>query len=352
MHGDAVTDPLDNTDRPFVGPLELLLSPLARWRLFGVLGLVTFVVASAFTFVVRPRFEARAAFVPDGGQSSGLPTGLLSLVGQFGLPSGSFGAATPQFYVDLIKSRVIIRGLLNVRLVTNTGTARVFDLMDVHEPDSALHQEMAEEKLRKRVTVSFDRVTRRVDVAVWMENPQLAQAITDSLLMLVDAFDRDVRRSRAGNRRMFVEVQSARAADSLRAAESEMQAFLERNRTIGSPQLEFQRDRLARAISLRQEIFLALAREAEQSRVEEVDNRPVITIIDEPVAPARRFWPLRKKFVIIACLGVLAPAWVLLVLQELARTPVLNEGDAGHARARIRDAWADVRQTVGRRRAS
>jgi uncharacterized protein involved in exopolysaccharide biosynthesis len=310
---------------------------------------VTFVGAAVFSLVAPKRFAAGASFVPDGGPSTTIPSGLLSLAGQFGLATGSGGAASPQFYADLITSRVIVRGLLNVRVPADTGMGRVLELLDVTERDSALRVEKAEDILRHRMTVSFDRVTRRVDVSVWMDRPATAQAVADSLLMLVDAFDRDIRRSRAGNKRAFVEEQRSRAADSLRAAESEMLGFLERNRTISSsPQLEFQRERLQRAISLRQEIFLALAREAEQSRVEEVDNRPVITVIDQPVAPARRFWPPRKKLVLLALLGVLAPVWVLLVLIELARTQIKEGGDAALATGRAVAVWRDLRRALHR----
>jgi uncharacterized protein involved in exopolysaccharide biosynthesis len=242
-----------------------------------------------------------------------------------------------------------VRGLLAVMVPTDTGVARVIDLLRVRESNPALRLEKAEVALRGRLTVSFDRVTRQVDIAVWMDQARTAEAVADSLLALVDAFDRDIRRSRAGNKRVFAEAQRGRAADSLRVAEAEMQGFLERNRVIsGSPQLEFQRERLTRAITLRQEIFLALAREAEQSRVEEVDNRPIITVIDRPVAPARRFWPPRKKLVLLALLGVLAPVWVLLALIDLARTHVAAGGDVARASAQVVTTWGEIRRAVRR----
>jgi len=331
------------------GPLEYLVSPLRRWRMLGTVALVTFVAACVFVLVAPKRYAANASFVPDGGQATTLPSSLASLAGQFGVPTGATGSSSPQFYADLIHSRTIVRGLLAVEVPTDKGSARVIDLLKVREPDSSLRLEKAENSLRHRITVSFDRVTRRVDIAVWMDQARSAEAVADSLLMLVDAFDRDIRRSRAGNKRVFVEAQGLRAADSLRAAEAEMQAFLERNRTItGSPQLEFQRERLARTISLRQEIYVALAREAEQSRVEEVDNRPIITVIDRPVAPARRFWPPRKKLVLLALLGVLAPVWVLLVLIELARTHVAVGGDVARASAQVVTAWGEMRRAMRR----
>jgi uncharacterized protein involved in exopolysaccharide biosynthesis len=343
--------PSGSVDRPEgPGPLELLVAPIAHWRLLATLGFVTLIAASVFALLVPQRYSANASFVPDEDEMTSLPTGLLSLAGQFGLPMAGSGSTSPQFYSDLIRSRVIIRGLLDAVVPTDSGPARVLDLLRIQDPSQARRLEKAEIAMRRRIGVTFDRVTRRVDISVWMGHPETAKAVAESLLARVDAFDRTIRRSRAGNRRVFVERQLEAAGDSLRQAEGALEAFLERNRIVsGSPQLEAQRDRLGRAIALRQEIFLALARESEQARLQEVDNRPVITIIDEPIAPTRRTWPRRRGLVLLACLGTLVPVWVLLVLVEIGREQPAVAGDAAKALARLGAAARDVRHPLGRR---
>jgi uncharacterized protein involved in exopolysaccharide biosynthesis len=73
-----------------------------------------------------------------------------------------------------------------------------------------------------------------------------------------------------------------------RQAEDELQAFLQRNRDFrSSPQLSFAYDRLADNVSLRQQLYTAVAQAYEQARIEEVRDTPVITVVEAPMLPAR-----------------------------------------------------------------
>ena len=181
-----------------------------------------------------------------------------------------------------------------------------------------------------------------------MERPETAKAVADTLLALINQFDRETRRTRAGEKRAFTEHQRMLAADSLRAAEDAMTAFLQRNRSYQeSAQLEFQHERLARAITLRQDIFLALARDVEQARLRELDSRPVVTTIDAPVVPGMRAWPKRKVMVAACILVTVAFLWIFLVLREVAAvTP--GDSDAGRAVSLLRDTTHDMFRRRGR----
>jgi tyrosine-protein kinase Etk/Wzc len=124
----------------------------------------------------------------------------------------------------------------------------------------------------------------RVDVTTkW---PSVSLQLTERLVRGVNQFNQQTRKSQASAERQFVEAQAAEAERALRAAEDRLQEFLQRNREVsGSPQLAFERDRLQREVSLRQQVYTSLLQNREEARIREVRDLPVTTMIEEPKLP-------------------------------------------------------------------
>ena len=324
------------------GPLELFVSPVRHWRLLVVAGLVAGIISATASMLLPPRFVVSSSFITDQVEQAQLPSGLASIAGQFGFSTGASGVGSTQFYADLLRSRALVRALLSATVPAAGRSVQVIDLLGTDNDNPIRRIEDAETAMSERISVDFDRTTGRIDLKVWMNHPETAKAVSDTLLALVNKFDRETRRTRAGEKRAFTEHQKALAADSLRAAEDAMTAFLQRNRSYHeSAQLEFQHERLARAITLRHDIFLALARDVEQARLRELDARPVVTTIDAPVLPGARAWPKRKVMVAACILVTVAFLWICLVLGELAAvTP--GDSDAGRAVSLLRKTMHDM----------
>jgi uncharacterized protein involved in exopolysaccharide biosynthesis len=108
------------------------------------------------------------------------------------------------------------------------------------------------------------------------------------LLDELDAFNVETRRSRAQAERKFTERRVVELRTELREAEDRLEEFLRRNRiTQFSPELTFQRDRLAREISLRQQVYSTMVQAYEQAKIDEVRDTPVLTRITGPTLPSR-----------------------------------------------------------------
>lgn len=321
---------------PAAGPVELFLTPIRHWRLLLIAGLIAGIASAAVSLVLPQRFTASTSFIAeDKGKSSISSSGLAALAGQFGVSTAALGMGTgsAQFYADLVHSRSILRALLAAAVPADGSDVPVIELLDVHDVNPVRRLELGERALSERIDVSVDRTTNRITIGVWMHRPGTAKAVADSILMLINRFDRDTRRTTASEKRAFVERQKTFAADSLRLAERAMADFLERNRSYQhSAELSFQHDRLERAIALRQEIFLSLAREAQEARLQEVDTRPVLTIIDPPVLPGKRSWPKRTIIVLMCALVTEVFLWVFFVLRHLIKTRI-RDGDSDVARA-------------------
>jgi uncharacterized protein involved in exopolysaccharide biosynthesis len=151
--------------------------------------------------------------------------------------------------------------------------------------------------------VSVNAGTGVVDVEVSLESAQLAKAIVDRLLTQTQEFNVQSRQSRARDERKFIEDRLAEAGARLREEEDRLGGFLQRNRDFrNAPQLQFEYDRLQRAVGLRQDVLTTLARSLEQARIEEVRSTPVLTIV---AAPAVNALPDSRRLALKAFLSLI-----------------------------------------------
>src|SRR5205823_6630604 len=131
--------------------------------------------------------------------------------------------------------------------------------------------------------------------------PVLAAAVANRFVAYLNDFNTKSRQSQARERRKFIEQRLADGEGELRTAEESLRTFYERNRSWQqSPQLVFEEGRLRRQVEIRQEVYLTLRREYETARIEEVNDTPVITVIDRAVPPREKARPQRKLLVVLA----------------------------------------------------
>ena len=133
-----------------------------------------------------------------------------------------------------------------------------------------------------------------------------------------------------------------------------MRTFLERNRSYeSSPQLVFAYQGLQRRLNTAQELYLTLLREFETARIEEVNDTPVLTVIDAAVPPRRKSHP-RRLLIVGVSTAVAAAAAVFLAMM----TDYLREAEKSGAAdyLSLRTSWtvlrSELRALLGRRRGS
>jgi uncharacterized protein involved in exopolysaccharide biosynthesis len=106
------------------------------------------------------------------------------------------------------------------------------------------------------------------------------------------------------------------AATQLRAAEHSLLAFVGMNRQYrGSPELSLAFDTLSRRITIAHSSYISLIQAAEQARLDEVRDTPVIAVIEEPERPRvpdRRVAKAVLGVSLLIC-GVLVPFAFLMI---------------------------------------
>jgi uncharacterized protein involved in exopolysaccharide biosynthesis len=298
--------------------LEILNVLLKRWRVVLGLPLVVAVVVVAISFSVPPTFTATTSFVPEMRSEGGLPGGLGALAGQLGLSLGGEASQSPQFYAEVAKSRGILQRLLLARYA-DPGTERqigdsttLLTILRSGGRNGGDSLERGAKKLAGLISVGVDAQTNIVTVKVESPYPDLAAAVANRLVAFLNDFNTQNRQSQAGERRKFTEQRVAAGEHELRDAEEALKRFYQANRSWQqSPQLVFEEGQLRRQVDLRQELYRTLQREYETARIQEVNDTPVITVIDAAVVPQRKSGPIRRLWALSALVlgGVFGVSW-------------------------------------------
>ncbi len=292
-----------------IGLLRIGSILLKRWRAVVFVPVLAALVTVVVSFVTPVTFTATTSFVPEV-RSPRLAAGLVGLSGlasQLGVSLGSDASQSPRFYADVAVSREILERLLLTRFATpgpraadvdSTTLVRILATGGRNLSDSL---QRGVTKLRTRVSLNVDNLTGIVTLRVDARDAGLAANIANRLVAYVNEFNAHVRQSQAGEKRRFVEQRTAESERDLKDAEVELRAFYENNRSWQqSPQLVFAESRLRRQVEIRQDLYVTLRREYESARIEEVNDIPVITVIDAAVPPQRRSWPKRTLLVVLA----------------------------------------------------
>lgn len=286
--------------RPDVSLIDVLWVLLNRWRLVVGFPMAASFAVLAISFFVRPTYTALTTFIPQARQSARLPGGLAGIAGQLGISLGDDGGQSPRFYAQVSKSRSILERLLltrfpDPRTATNSAdSSTLLQILEVKGRDWADSLDNGVERLSRLLSVRVDQQTGIVSVWSSSRYPELAAAVANTLVSYLNDFNTHTRRSQARERRRFAELRAAEAERELRGAEESLRSFYETNHLWEqSPTLRFEEARLRRRVELRQELLLTLRREHETARIEEVNDTPVITVIDTAVAPQKKSSPRR-----------------------------------------------------------
>lgn len=254
-----------------------------------------------------PKYRAVATFIPEQtARSSSLPAGLGGIAGQLGVSLGSDPLQSGRFYADVLLSRRVVEQVLRGKYSTGqhdggvADSATLLDILQIQGRDSLERLQKGVNKLRASVSTDADLRTNIVTIAVSAGDPALAAAIANRFVQTVNEFNTRTRQSQAGRRRSFIDQQTDSAERELGTAEDRLKSFYQQNRSWAqSPELEFRRGQLQRQVEIEQEVYLTLRRNLETARIDEVNDVPLVSVIDFAV-PTRDRTPSRRVIVLVS----------------------------------------------------
>lgn len=242
-------------------------------------------VGIAVALIPPRRHVAVASFMPQRATSPEGSLGQLATQLGFGGIPLARPTETPQFYSDLLRTREIIRDVVLSPYAPTVGadSLNLVTFYGVQERDSAETVQAAIRRLMKDLTVRTSRASGIITLEVSQTDPGVALGVARRFLDLMNDYNLRRHQSQARAEREFLEHRLASARKELDAAESSLSSFLTRNRSFReAPLLVAEEQRLQRRVALAQEVHTSLAQSYERSRIEEVRNTPVITIIETP----------------------------------------------------------------------
>ncbi len=334
----------DGAAIPEVSFLDILNLLLRRWRFILGFGFTVAVLVAIVSLVLPVKYLARTSFIQaESGRTQGLPGNLGSLAARFGVTGLSGGPNTSlEFLQSAIVSRdVLDTVILNPLQVDSTrygkpsGGVHAFDLIQwfkVHDRTPAKKLDHVRRIIRKRMTVGGDTRSGIVVVTFTARDPFVAAAFLRRLLSVLNSFNLHTRQTSTSANRAFLESRVDDARTQLGTAEGRLRQFYEQNRSRSdAPSLTFEEARRKRGVDLAQQIYVTLASDLEQARIDEVKDTPVITVVETAQPAVWRTAPKRKRMTLLGGIaGVLLGSLIVAARTffrraELTPTPEWEE---------------------------
>jgi len=301
--GHALDSPGDGSVTPATRAIRAIS---ASWgRLVGA-SLLVGVLTAAASLLIPNTYTASTTFMPGAKPPTGLPSSVAGIAAQLGVSVSADPSESPQFYADLVRSRTLLE-----RLLTDTfpgdpegprkyaRRGRVMDVMEVRAKTPALRLVYARMRLAGATSVGVDRRTGVLTLSFESVDPVFSAWAANRLVTYLGDFNRETRQSQAHAQRVFAEERASIANTQLVDAEGILRRFYDENKSWQtSPRLVFEEGRLRRRVELQSELLETLLRQVEQTRLSEVNDLPVFTVIDKAEVPVVKTGPLRRMLVL------------------------------------------------------
>ena len=332
-----------------VSLLDILLV-VARHKTLVIRTVLVFAVLGVtYALMVPEEYKSSARVVreaQEGGGGGGLPGGIsggaLSGLG-INLGSGASGF-TPAAYPDVLQSREVrlavvrdtfrfpdverpmtyveyvnrpagtlsqllkytlwlpwtLKGMLGRAISKSPAPAGTTETGEPMIPSS--EENNALKAVSGKISASVDDETGLMTISVTTGGAQLAADLAESFLDHFARRVREIRTEKVREQLEFVKERFEIAEQELEAAEERLAQFLERNQNPTTATLQFQRDRLQRQVSFKEQLYSELQSQLTQTRLDLQQRQPVVTVVEGAVPPKGPSAPDRTLIVILSLL--------------------------------------------------
>ncbi len=299
--------------------VELRRGVARRWRWLLIVPLAAALIGAGSAALWPKTWTATTSFVPEQALGTN-STSILGALGGLGSLLGDAGGGasalaklkdgpSTEFFADVLKSSELLSTTLRTPFADPENPAVKRPLLDLIDVDGATPERRFGNALRKfdkKVVVLISRKSGIVNLSVTLRDPMLSAAVANRMLDLLNRFNLERRQRASTEQRRFAELRLSTARIELDSAETARQGFLDANRNYyESPRLLAVYDQLDRAVRVKEGILIGLTKTFEESRVAEVRDTPLLTIVDAAIPPDR---PLQRPLLwggLAAAVGVL-----------------------------------------------
>jgi len=291
-----------------------------RWKIIAIDAVILILLALYLVFGLKNFYVSTVTLIPEIGTSKSSMGGLGDLAALAGLSVGGGGDQPTEIYQYLITTESILLPVAYKKypapkdLRFNKDSINLFEYYEIEVEDTAKYSKAEIKRLKqidvvkeltKKVTTSFDKKTKILDLSVETYNSHLSSLIANEIIRSLDDYVVNRRKSNAQQNRLYLEKRTAQVKDSLTTIEDVLASFRDRNRVVISPNLLLEQGRLMRALEIQQGIYVELTKQLELAKMQEIKDTPVISVRDQAKESVLKQGPIRSKTLILSFIGIL-----------------------------------------------
>lgn len=281
-------------------------------------GLMAAVLAAAATLLMTNQYTATATLLPQvQSRGNGLGAGLamLGLGGGGGLEA--LGDQQGLREMSILQSRWMATQLLSSRFTFSYKTwyfgspkpvdGTLYAFLEAKDTDQAV------KILDKWIDPSRDLKSGLITLKVQAPSPELAQQISARALGLLDEFLQRETRAEGAQRAKFYQDRLADVQGQASQAEQKLAQFAGRNVNYfssPSPDVRLEGARLEADLQGKRQLVASMNMSVQQAMVDENNDIPVLSVLDQPVAPSQKSGPHRSLIVLAVLVAVTAGMWL------------------------------------------
>lgn len=247
-------------------------------------------------------YTSEARFIPAAPATPGSLGALSGLASSVGLLQGSGGSS--DFYADVATSASLLKKVIRDPLVVDSvdGKPVLADYptaIGLTKDDPLERMDEALAKLQDNMDVTTNHASGIVTIDVTAHSPGLAYQLAEAVLAAINDFNVHSLQTMGRAQREFDERRVALAHDSLAEARGALEAFYQANHDFSSsPSLAMEESVLKQTLQLRQQVYTSAVTDLETARVNEINDTPVLTVVEQPDIPVKASGPHRALLLI------------------------------------------------------
>jgi len=253
-----------------------------------------------FSFIALPVYTAKASVIPVGDNGSDL-SGFTGAAAQLGLALPVNNQATiawDELFFEILRSSGIQRKLLQEKFLVNNSEKPeslrdlLVNQLSIKNKNVKNRNLIIKKHLKDRIRISKTRFSPLINIEIDAFNASLASDMINRLIAISNNMQVNIKTRQMGQKRIFIAERIEEVKVDLSLAEGYLKSFQERNRRPNkSPSLLLEESRLAREVTLQNNLYLTLKTQYEEAKIEEVERTPMVETVDEPVPPIDKAGP-------------------------------------------------------------
>jgi uncharacterized protein involved in exopolysaccharide biosynthesis len=289
--------------------LRDLISIIWREKIWVILITIAVTgIAVVHALMQKEIFSTSTIFITKTGKSGG--SGLSSLASIAGVSLGNSSDVDVADYLNIVvQDKEFLKKLLEKKWFYNNGSMYLkdiwelqFDSVKINDQYAVLKTQLDYIRGNKVIGNNKDKRTGIQTLTVNAPSAQLAYDINVEVIAQLSDYIRNSIKSQAKEKREFTEKRIAEVKEDLDKNENDLARFKERNIASSSPKLMLEEMRLTRQITINQEVYIQLQKQYEMTKIEELNDQPLVQIIKSPEIPLNRSKPDRRQIVVLGFL--------------------------------------------------